>query len=276
MTQFSEQERQRNRQYAVIFDKDGVLTNTMPDQHKSWRIPAKKRGLIPPTPQQVVGLGGSTPDDFIKKHWLELKGFKQNNWSHGYIKSFAEEKEDNFKSLLAKRCRSKQGFPVMEGAIKMIELLLDAGFRVGVGSASPRASVDESLEQAKITQLLKFHKDKEYTATVSSSEVASDRSKPFGDIFKLCGENLGCKPKMCLVIEDAILGVVAATRAEMKCIAFRSWGHEECKYEGKYECQTENKVIPYAAFDIINHLSEITPERVREWFDGISKTERHV
>jgi len=260
MNQFSEQ----NRKYAVIFDMDGVLINSMPEQHESWEYPAEKRRLRVPTPQEVVGLGGSSPEVFIKKHWLEDRGFQPNAWSEDYIRSFGEEKEKNFKSLLVEK------FAVMEGAVKMIETLLNAGYRVGVGSASPRTSVDWALKESGIMQILKSY---EHTTTVSSDEV--ENSKPFGDIFKRAGENLGCECDNCLVIEDAVFGVIAATRARMRCIAFRSWGHEECKYEGEYKCKTENKIIKYKAFDIVKHLNEITSERVRKWFEGISETERH-
>jgi len=59
-----------------------------------------------------------------------------------------------------------------------------------------------------------------FDATVNGLEV--EKKKPFPDIFIKAANKLNLKPKECLVVEDAINGVVAAKAAGCKCLALKT------------------------------------------------------
>jgi len=56
-----------------------------------------------------------------------------------------------------------------------------------------------------------------FDATVNGLEI--ERKKPFPDVFIQAAHKLGLQPEACLVVEDAVHGVMAAKRAGCKCLA---------------------------------------------------------
>ena len=60
---------------------------------------------------------------------------------------------------------------------------------------------------------------------LSIKEVS--RGKPFPDVFLEAARRLECAPSECVVLEDAINGVVAAKAAGIRCIAFETTTKKE-------------------------------------------------
>ena len=50
------------------------------------------------------------------------------------------------------------------------------------------------------------------------------KGKPDPQVFLLASEKLGVKPPDCVVLEDAVLGVEAAKRADMFCVGIDRYG----------------------------------------------------
>jgi beta-phosphoglucomutase-like phosphatase (HAD superfamily) len=89
-----------------------------------------------------------------------------------------------------------------------------------------------------------------FDALVSVEDAA--RGKPAPDLFLEAARRLDVEPASCLVVEDAVLGVVAACEAGMLAIALIEAGTtgEEHRRAGARLC--------------LESLRELTPERVEQ------------
>lgn len=81
-----------------------------------------------------------------------------------------------------------------------------------------------------------------FAGKVFSLTDVGSRGKPEPDLFLFAARQLGSPAEHCLVIEDAPLGVEAAKRARMRCVALTS---------------TYNRALLTAADLIVDHFEEI-------------------
>ena len=107
---------------------------------------------------------------------------------------------------------------LMDGYRALLADLRDAGIATGLVSASRRSWVDLVLDRFDLRSL--------YDVVVSSSDVDGP-SKPDPTTYLVAAEQLGRDPARCLVVEDSPVGIEAATRAGMECIAFHTGTHDE-------------------------------------------------
>lgn len=68
--------------------------------------------------------------------------------------------------------------------------------------------------------------------TVFTADLV-DKGKPEPDLFLLAAKTMGYEPKDCIVIEDSIVGLIAAAKAGMSRIAFVKYDSEKCIEEIK-------------------------------------------
>jgi HAD superfamily hydrolase (TIGR01509 family) len=108
------------------------------------------------------------------------------------------------------------------GARELIERLADHDVPRAVGSSSVHAWVDQVLTNLGIRQ--------HFPIVVGGDEVA--HGKPAPDIFLKCAELLGVPPERCAVIEDSVNGVLAARRAGMTAIGYRTASTSTLVLEG--------------------------------------------
>ena len=95
------------------------------------------------------------------------------------------------------------------GAIELIRSLKEHGFKLAIASSAPIENIN------LITQSLGI--DGCFHSIVTGRDVSEGKPSPQG--FLLAARKLGATPGNCIVIEDAIAGVVAAERAGIRCIA---------------------------------------------------------
>jgi HAD superfamily hydrolase (TIGR01509 family) len=96
----------------------------------------------------------------------------------------------------------------MAGALQVLDTL-QPHKTLALASSSYRDAVDGVLERLGITPY--------FAVIVTGTEVP--RSKPAPDIFLAAAQQIGVAPAACVVVEDAEKGVIAASRAGMRCIA---------------------------------------------------------
>ena len=84
-------------------------------------------------------------------------------------------------------------------------------------------------------------------AVVTGSDV--QRGKPDPQVFLIAAQRMGVRPRQCVVIEDASVGVEAANAAGMACVGFASTGRTR-------------EELSLAAM-VIDALGELSPEVLR-------------
>jgi beta-phosphoglucomutase-like phosphatase (HAD superfamily) len=87
--------------------------------------------------------------------------------------------------------------------------LAERGFKMAIASSAPRENIELIMDTLDIARY--------FLVIISEKDVT--RGKPEPDGYLLAAKRLGVKPENCLVIEDAIVGVTAARRAGMHCLA---------------------------------------------------------
>ena len=98
----------------------------------------------------------------------------------------------------------------LPGVLEFVEKCAGRGLKLAVASGSDTIKVEANLREIDLAPSL-------FAAIVTGSEV--QRKKPAPDIFLEACARLRLEPAECLVIEDAINGVRAATAAGTRCLA---------------------------------------------------------
>jgi beta-phosphoglucomutase len=218
-------------QPAVLFDLDGVLVDSYRAHFDSWLQLCQERGWSM-TPLQFETTFGRTSREIIRELW------GQEVDSDAEVKELDDRKEWLFREILARR------FPVMEGAVELIDQLSEAGFALAIGSSAPPENVQLALDR-----LQRRHA---FNAIVTAADVT--RGKPDPQVYVLAAERLGLAPSHCVVIEDAPIGLQAARAAGMKCVGLVSTGRR------REELAAANLVV--------DHLRELSPAILRRVIAG--------
>ena len=178
---------------TVIFDMDGLLSDTESVHMLSYQKTLEKYDF-------------SLSDQEYIDHWI-TNGFgiyeflKNKSLNLDYL-HLRKEKTEIFHKLLHEKLNP------MPYAKEIVHNLFGKK-KMALASSAHREDVDSVL---KLLELDRF-----FDVIVSGSEVS--RSKPAPDIFIFAAEKLNVNPSECIVLEDALKGVIAANSAKMKVIA---------------------------------------------------------
>ncbi len=176
---------------AVIFDMDGVLIEA-----KQWHYEALNRALglfgYTITPSEHV----TTYDGLPTRRKLEIL-----TRDHGFpeaLHAFVNEMKQIYTmEIVYRSCK-----PRFHHEIALSRLRSD-GYTLGVASNSIRKTVDVMMEKSHLSKYLHF--------TLSNQDVA--RPKPDPEIYRKAAERARVSPCECVVVEDNVRGIEAATRA---------------------------------------------------------------
>ena len=95
------------------------------------------------------------------------------------------------------------------GLIELLREAKKAGVKCAIGSSGCRENVEMIIEALGIADLI--------DGSISGSDVT--HGKPHPEIFTKAHELLGLKAEECVVVEDAVNGILAGIAAGCKCIA---------------------------------------------------------
>lgn len=177
---------------GVIFDLDGVLTDTAEFHYLGWKRLADEEG-IPFDWQANEALRGLSRRDSL----LQLLG--DRTVSEAQLQEMMDCKNHYYLELI----KGITPDHLLPGVRHLLDDLRAAGIKVAIGSASKNAH--EVIERLGIADRV--------DAIADGYSVAN--SKPAPDLFLHAAAQIGVDPAHCVVVEDAGSGVEAALAAGM-------------------------------------------------------------
>lgn len=191
---------------AVVFDLDGVLTETSKAHYKAWKALAVSMGFDVPEhlEDEVRGISRLASLDIVLNY-----GGKSDDFSHDEKVALAEQKNDHYLSLI----EAYSPEDLSHGAIELLDFLKMKGMKIALASASKNAPF-----------LLKAMDIEHYfDAVVDPSQVK--HGKPAPDIFEKAAQLLDVPTDACIGVEDAFAGIESILAAGMQPIGIGSKDH---------------------------------------------------
>jgi kojibiose phosphorylase len=180
---------------GVIFDLDGVLTETAEYHYRGWQQLADEEGI--PFDRQVnEGMRGLSRRDSL----LHMLGGQQR--TEEQIQEMMERKNRYYLESI----KDISPADLLPGALELLDELRSVGIKVAIGSASKNAK--EVIQRLGIGDRVD---------TISDGYSVKN-SKPAPDLFLHAAAQLGLAPEHCVVVEDAGSGVEAALAAGMRAV----------------------------------------------------------
>jgi len=252
---------------AVIFDLDGVITQTARVHSKAWKRLfdeyLKKRAQDDWKPfddedyrRYVDGKPRHEGvQSFLQSRGIELPwGSPRDGPEKETIHGLGSLKNDHFQELI-----EKDGVEVYEGAVRLLHRLRDSGFKTAVVSSSKNCT--SILRAAKLFHL--FH----HKTDGLDAQEKNLKGKPSPDLFMVTARKLGTKPERTVILEDAISGVEAGKKGGFGLvIGVDRTGHgEELRNKGAHWVVTDLSAIDVESTDspspfipcALDHFEEI-------------------
>jgi len=179
---------------AVIFDLDGVITDTARYHYLAWKRLAESEGVH--------------FDEAFNEH---LKGIDRmgslelilasatRSYTAEEKLALADAKNEHYKELIA----TMSPADLLPGAVEALDACRAAGLKIGLASVSKNAFT--VLEMLGITGKFDY--------VVDAATIA--RGKPDPEIFLKAASELGVSPADCMGVEDAVAGVASIKSAGM-------------------------------------------------------------
>ena len=180
---------------AVIFDMDGVLTDSEPVINAAAIAGLREYG-IDPHPEDFHPFVGAGEDRYI--------GGVAAKYGLTYLPEMKRRVYEIYLDILPRMIR------VFPGVRKLLRDLMTHGASLAVASSGDRIKVEANLHAIGVAPDC-------FGAVIVGEDV--ERKKPAPDIFLVAASRLGVPPPACCVVEDAPNGVRAAKAAGMRCVA---------------------------------------------------------
>jgi beta-phosphoglucomutase family hydrolase len=242
---------------AVIFDLDGVVTDTAKLHTTAWKK-AFDDYLQYRSRRDGTPFTEFTLDDYLtyvdgKPRYDGVKSFLESrdiNLPYGQpedtkadetICGIGNSKNDAFRLVL-----EKNGADVFETTVSLIRELKKNGIHVGVASSS--RNCESVLKRAGLLKLFETRVD-----GVVSAELGLN-GKPEADIFLRAASNIGVAPSEAVVVEDAASGVAAGRKGGFGLVL------------GIAREDNADELLQDGADMVLKDLAEISIEDMDEWF----------
>lgn len=177
---------------AVIFDLDGVITDTAEYHYRGWQRLADEEGI-----------------PFDREFGDQLRGVSRRE-SLQLILADREVSDESFDEMAERKnnyyvesLEAVTPDDLLPGARELVDECKRRGLKVTIGSSSKNAQL--VLRQLQITDMFDDVTD----------GYDAERSKPAPDLFLHSAEQVGVPPARCVVVEDAAAGIDAANAAGM-------------------------------------------------------------
>jgi len=181
---------------AVIFDMDGVLTDSEPLINAAAIQMFREEGL------EV------RPEDFIP-----FVGAGENRYiggvaeKYGFPLEIAAAKKRTYEIYLQLVPDRLNAFP---GARELVRRCRGANLKTALASSADAVKIQANLRKIGLVP-------EGWDAIVTGEDVVHPKPQP--EIFLSAARKLGMEPQSCCVVEDALNGIAAARAAGMRCVA---------------------------------------------------------
>ncbi|MGZ3182035.1 MAG: beta-phosphoglucomutase [Telluria sp.] len=186
-----------NHYRAVIFDLDGVITDTARYHYLAWKRLAESQGVPfdEHFNEQLKGIDRMGSLDLILAQ--AARGYSAEEKL-----ALADRKNRDYQELIATMTPAD----LLPGAVAALEQVRARGLRIGLASVSRNA----------FTVLDRLGIRGRFDHVVDAATI--ERSKPDPEIFLSAADALGVSPQYCLGVEDAVAGVAAIKSAGMRAL----------------------------------------------------------
>ena len=175
---------------ACIFDLDGVIVDTAKYHFKAWQELGKKFGF-----------------DFDEEFNEKLKGVSRADSLSLILEAAGQtldeqafqvalnEKNNHYLHLIDGMNKSE----ILPGVLPFLTILAKNNIQIGLGSASKNARI--ILQKVELTDFF----------DIISDGTTIEKGKPDPEVFLACSAYFGLDPINCVVFEDSLSGIKAAT-----------------------------------------------------------------
>jgi len=190
---------------AIILDMDGVVVDSEPIHRRTFRIllgPLGIRYSVEEYAERFAGTGA----EYIMATMLKEHGIKAD------VDAWVKKRTALYQKLIrGRRLRPIAGLRSFLGDVKR------KGIKLAIASGGHRTNVISSLKSVGF-------KPKDFV--ILSVENVPKR-KPNPALFLAAARALHTRPNDCVVFEDSVVGVQAAKRAKMRCVALLTTTNRE-------------------------------------------------
>ncbi len=183
---------------VVIFDMDGVITDTMPYHFRAWRTIFANQG-IKVSHEDVYKREGQKGLNSVQEIFGEHKKPFDLTHAHGLLKA----KEELFKKIFKRR--------YIPGSRSLIKSLVKKGYSLALVTGTSRHEAQSLLPEDLWNS---------FRVTVCGCDVQN--GKPHPEPYLMALKKLKVKPSEAIVIENAPFGIASAKAAGLKCFALET------------------------------------------------------
>ncbi|WP_346836799.1 HAD family phosphatase [Microbulbifer sp. SAOS-129_SWC] len=201
---------------AILFDHDGTLVDSEPAHFSIW--------------QKVLAPYGVDLSEAIYREYCA--GLPAPDNARDLISRYAIEAQPEQlvrdKIAATRRFLESAAFPLMPGALEVVQHCHSLGLRLAIVTGSGRAVVEATARSHGWQPL--------FETLISADDVA--RNKPHPDGYQLALQRLGLEPGHCIAIEDTEHGLAAADAAGVPCLAVpneMSREHDFSRATGRFD-----------------------------------------
>ncbi len=183
---------------AVIFDMDGVITDTMPYHYKVWKAIFEREGFTV-SHEDLYKREGQKGIESLRELFVEHgKPFSQR-----YAHQLLKEKEERFKQIFKRK--------YISGSRSFLKYLHRQEFKLALVTGTSRHEAVKLLPESLFGL---------FDVTVCGCDVQN--GKPHPEQYMKALAKLKIKPKDAVVIENAPFGIRSAKAAGLKCLAIET------------------------------------------------------
>lgn len=184
---------------AIIFDLDGVLTNTAKYHYLAWKKLADRLGYYFDEDINELLKGVSRINSF---EIILEKNNATDKLTAKEKENLANKKNDYYKEMIEKLTPND----ILKGILPFITEARANGVKCAVASISKNAD--------RVLELLGIQSMFDYIANAAQVK----NPKPDPEIFLTCAKALGLKPNECIGVEDAQAGIESIHSAGMMSV----------------------------------------------------------